>query len=150
MKRTSSTDFSVGSIFSRASSAQNYAMQSVYVIQKLLNLNFIKTEKPCWLQTVKALFQYNLCLMRMRHSWNLPLIFSAGLQWLLYATPTALLDFQRHPSSLLALLTTQTQTLFIYSGYCFQAVVQGRQCSHPHHPHFSVQCEQCRYACFRD
>lgn len=49
---------------------------------------------------------------------------------------------------LLAFLTTQTQTLFIYSGYCFQAVVQDRQCSHPHHPHFPAQCEHCRYAVF--
>lgn len=53
-------------------------------------------------------------------------------------------------ASLFALLTTLTQTLFIYCGYGFQAVVQDRQCSHLHHPHFPVQREHCRYACFRD
>lgn len=150
MKRTSSTDFSTDNIISRASD-QNYAMQSVYTIQKLMNLNFIRAEKQCWLQPPKAQFQYNLhasqgCIFHGAYPWY----FLQDSNCYFMPHPQLCLISRDTQALLIALRTMQTQTLFIYSGYCFQAVVQDRQCSHPHHPHFPAQREHCRYACFRD
>lgn len=80
----------------------------------------------------------------MHLSLDIPSVLAGGLQKQPYTTPTTLLELQGTEALLLLLLTTETGTLVVYSGYHFQVEAEDGQCSQPRHPHSPAQLAHCR------
>lgn len=124
MKQTSSTDFSTGSIISRASPPHNYARQAVYMIRKLFkSTNSIRIHKLCSPQILKEQFQYVLSLTRTHLSLDIPSTFCWRSPTAIYAAPTTVLECRGTKVTQLIDPIIQTGTSAVYSGYCFQGAV---------------------------